>query len=156
MAVGREGDAVEGAILEQRLRDLPCLQIDDLNALLAPAAEHDYGSVLFRGVYEIDRQAAEFNRFAGGIEPHTGRQRRSEDRLPLGGHRRAQQRGKRESESTDTERKHNRRTSQIWHNDTLRIPHPSDRSSYIEPTRPVVRRGFGEAVSHRDVACKDS
>jgi hypothetical protein len=53
------------------LRDLPRLQIDDLNALLAPAAEHDHGSVLFRREYEIDRQAAEVNRFAGGIESHT-------------------------------------------------------------------------------------
>ena len=34
MAVGREGGAVERAILEQSLRDLPRLQIDDLNALL--------------------------------------------------------------------------------------------------------------------------
>jgi hypothetical protein len=104
MAVGREGGAVECAILEQRLRDLPRLQIDDLNPLLAPAAEHDHGFVLFRREYEIDRQAAEVDSFAGGIESHTGWQRRSEERLPLGGHRRAQQRRKRESESTDTER----------------------------------------------------
>ena len=48
MAVGREGGAVECAILKQRLRDLPRLQIDDLNALLAPAAEHDHGSVPFQ------------------------------------------------------------------------------------------------------------
>src|SRR3984893_13548944 len=64
MAVGREGGAVERTILEQRLRDLPRLQIDDLNALLAPAAEHDHGSVLFRGEYEVDREAAEVSRFA--------------------------------------------------------------------------------------------
>ena len=96
MAVGREGGPVERAILEQRLRDLPRLQIDDLNALLAPAAEHDHGSVRFRREYEIDRQAAEVDRFAGGIESHTSRQRRSEERLPLGGHRRAQQRKERE------------------------------------------------------------
>ena len=102
MAVGREGGAVECAILRQRLRDLPRLQIDDLNALLAPAAEHDHGSVLFRREYEIDRQAAEVNRFAGRIESHTGRQRRSEERLPLGGHRRAQQCRKRKNKSTDT------------------------------------------------------
>ncbi len=48
MAVGREGSAVECAILEQRLRDLPRLQIDDLNALFAPAAEHDHGFILFQ------------------------------------------------------------------------------------------------------------
>ena len=47
---------------------------------------------------------------------HTDRQRRSEEQLPLGGHRRAQQCGKRGSESTDAERKHNRRSSQTWHN----------------------------------------
>jgi hypothetical protein len=116
MAVGREGGAVERTILEQRLRDLPRLQIDDLNALLAPAAEHDHGSVLFWREHEIDRQAAKVSRFAGGIESHTGRQRRSEERLPLGGHQRAQQCRKRESESTDTERKHNRHSSQTWHN----------------------------------------
>jgi hypothetical protein len=108
--------AVERTILEQRLRDLPRLQIDDLNALFAPAAEHDHGSVLFRREYEIDRQAAEVYRFAGGIESHACRQRRSEERLPLCGHRRAEQCRKRESESTDTKRKHNRRSSQTWHN----------------------------------------
>ena len=99
MAVRREDGAVERAILEQRLREIPRLQIDDLNAPLAPAAEHDHGSVLFRREYEIDRQAAEVNRFAGGIESHTDRQRRSEEQLPLGGHRRAQQCGKRGSEA---------------------------------------------------------
>jgi hypothetical protein len=56
-----------------RLRDLPSLQIDDLDALLAPAAEHDHSSVLFRREYEIDRQAAEVDCFAGGIDSHTGR-----------------------------------------------------------------------------------
>src|SRR5882672_3005484 len=103
MAIGRESSTVERAILEQRLRDLPRFQIDDLNALFAPTAQHDHSSVLFRREYKIDRQAAEVNRFAGGIEAQTGRQRRSEERLLLGGHRRAQQCRKRESESTDTE-----------------------------------------------------
>src|SRR5271157_1619533 len=116
MAVGREGGAVECAILEQRLRDLPRLQIDDLNALLAPAAEHDHSSVLVRREYEIDRQAAEVNRFAGGIESHAGRERRSEERLRLGGYRHAQQCRNRESELTDAKRKHNRRSSPTWHN----------------------------------------
>ena len=101
MAVGREGGAVECAILEQRLRDLPRLQIDDLNALLAPAAEHNHGSVLFRREYEIDRQAAEVDRIADGIESHTGRQRRSEERRPLSGHRRAGQCKEPDDESTD-------------------------------------------------------
>src|SRR5208337_753799 len=116
MAVGREGGAVECAILEQRLRDLPRLQVNDLNALLTPAAEYHHSSVLFRREYKIDRQTAEVNRFAGRIESHTGRQRRSEERLRLGGHRRAQQCRNRENESTDTERKHNRRPSQTWTN----------------------------------------
>src|SRR6266849_4610319 len=119
MAVGREGGTVECAILEQRLRDLPRIQIDDLNALLAPAAKYDHGFVRFRREYEIDRQAAKVNRFTGGIESHTGRKRRGKERLPLSGHRRAQQCRKGESESTDTERKHNRCSSQaeayIWY-----------------------------------------
>ena len=79
MTVGREGGAVECAVLEQCLRHLPRLQIDDLNTLLAPAAKHDHGSILFRGEHEIDRQATEINRFASGIESHTGRKRRSEE-----------------------------------------------------------------------------
>jgi hypothetical protein len=115
MAVGREGCAVECVILEHRLRDLPRLQIDDLNALLAPAAKHDHGSVRFGRGYEVDRQAAEIDPFAGGIEADTSRQRRSEERLPLGGDRRAQQCRERESESTDTERMHKGHSSQTWH-----------------------------------------
>ncbi len=39
MAVRRESSTVECAILDERLCDLPRLQIDDLNALLAPAAK---------------------------------------------------------------------------------------------------------------------
>ena len=101
-AVRREGSAVECRLLEQCLRDLPRLQIDDLHALLAPPAEHNHGFVLFRREYEIDGQAAEFDRFAGRIEPHTGRQWRGEKRLSLGGYRRAEQCRKRESEATDT------------------------------------------------------
>jgi hypothetical protein len=50
-AVGREGGAIESSILEQRLRDLPRLQIDDLDALLAPAAQHDHGFILLRCEY---------------------------------------------------------------------------------------------------------
>ena len=73
--------------------------------------EKKTGKMCIRDRYEIDRQAAEVNRFAGGIEPHTGRQRRSEERLllcghlcgRLCGHRGAQQRKKGESESTATE-----------------------------------------------------
>src|SRR4029077_9462453 len=74
--------------------------------------QNDDGSVLFRRGYEIDRQAAEVNRFADRIESHAGRQRRGEERLVLGEHRCAQQGRKRQSESTDTERKHNRRSSE--------------------------------------------
>ena len=58
MAVGRECGAVERAILEQLLGDLPRLQIDDLNALLAPAAEHDHGLAPLWREYETYRQAA--------------------------------------------------------------------------------------------------
>src|SRR5277367_5803433 len=116
MAVGREGSAVECSILEHRLRDLARLEIDDLNALLAPTAEHDHGSVLFRREYKIDRQAAQVNCFAGGIESHAGRQRRRKERLVLGEGGGAQQCRKRESKSINTERKHNRRSSRTWHN----------------------------------------
>ena len=75
MAVGREGGAVECAILEQCLRNLSCLQIDDLNSLLAPPAEHDHGFVRFGREHEIDRQTAEVDHIAGGIKSHSGGQR---------------------------------------------------------------------------------
>jgi hypothetical protein len=68
-------------------------------------------------------------------------ERRSEERLPLGGHRRAHQCRKRESESTDTERKHNKRSAQTWHNkwQIADVPAPSGWSLHIVPNRPIAR-----------------
>ena len=72
MAIGRKGRAVERAVLKQRLRDLPRLQFNDLNALLAPAAEHDHRLVASGRDDEVDGQAAEFNHITHRIEPHAG------------------------------------------------------------------------------------
>jgi len=83
------------------LRNIPRLQIDNLNALLAPAAEHNYRFVLSRGEHEIDRQTTEVNCVAGGIEVHTCGQGRSEDRFRLRERRRAQERTEGENQPTD-------------------------------------------------------
>lgn len=84
MAVGRERDAIKCGILLQRLRDLPRLQVHDLDALLAPAAEHHHGFVAAGRNDEVERHAAELNGIAGRIKTNAGGKRRGKDRSLCG------------------------------------------------------------------------
>jgi hypothetical protein len=76
------------------------LQVHDLDALLAPAAEHHNGFVPTGRGYDIKRHAAEFNRIARGIEADAGGERRRKN-TSLRGRCPAEQ--SRKSESTETE-----------------------------------------------------
>src|SRR6516162_6817298 len=58
VAVGRERSAIECAVLEECLRNLPCLQIDDLDTLLTPAAEHHHSLVAAARWHYVQRHAA--------------------------------------------------------------------------------------------------
>ncbi len=77
LPVGREGGAVERAILQQGLRDPSGLEIDDLNALFPPPAEHDDDFVA-RSDNEIDRQTAQLDGIADRIESQACGKRRCE------------------------------------------------------------------------------
>src|SRR6516225_10949963 len=76
VAVGRERSAKECAVLEECLRNLPCLQIDDLDTLLTPTAEHHHSLVAAERGHDIERHAAELYRITHAIEADAGRERR--------------------------------------------------------------------------------
>src|ERR1043166_2819362 len=99
--VRREGSAVERAILWRCLRDLPRLQVNDLDALLAPAAEHDNGFVQAVRDHGVKRHAAKIDSIANRTEAHAGRQRRGKDRS-LYRRRCTQQGGQSKSDSAET------------------------------------------------------
>src|SRR6516162_3460131 len=58
VAIGRERSAIECTVLEECLRNLPCLQIDDLDTLLTPAAEHHHSLVAAARWHYVQRHAA--------------------------------------------------------------------------------------------------
>src|SRR5215813_2328077 len=73
VAVRRERRTVECAILQQCLGDLPALQIDNLNTLLAPAAEHHYSLITTESRYYIERHAAKLDCLTHSIKADAGR-----------------------------------------------------------------------------------
>src|SRR6516165_9642921 len=58
VAVGRESSAIECAVLDECLRNLPCLQIDNLDTLLTPATEHHHSLVAAARWHYVERHAA--------------------------------------------------------------------------------------------------
>ena len=55
------------------MRNLTCLQIDDLDTLLTPTAEHHHSLVAAERGHDIERHAAELDRITHAIEADAGR-----------------------------------------------------------------------------------
>jgi hypothetical protein len=72
--VAREREAVEGRVLLQGLRDPARRQVDDLDALLAPAAQHHHRLAAARRERQPQRHAPEIHHVSRGIEAQAGRQ----------------------------------------------------------------------------------
>ena len=76
LSVGRERRAEKRSRLRDRLRDPQRLQIDDLDSLLAPAAEHHDQLLSARRGHHSHRHAPQIEHGAFGVEPLSGRQQR--------------------------------------------------------------------------------
>src|SRR5581483_812502 len=73
VALRREGRAVKCAVLQQRLRDLARLEVDDLNTLFAPAPQYHHSLVAARAGYDVKRHAAKLNHGTDRIQAYAGR-----------------------------------------------------------------------------------